>query len=180
MSSVVQGRVRRAEMRLPVRLRSWCPRRICTTRSGAAVRLGQAATGSRAKIRFCPSFGHRDGLGPLHHPSLEPPVRVPARWPWGDLKIRIIMYAKVRQAIDFSTIPGDTILHSMCGLLALQRPDLFDGALPLSYVNFRLLKSPLTSECSLVNLVRSLSKFQNGGASGRQAGRTTTYECAGY
>jgi hypothetical protein len=31
-----------------------------------------------------------------------------------------------------------------------------------------------------VNLVRSLSKFQNGGASGRQAGQTTAYECAEY
>jgi putative Ca2+/H+ antiporter (TMEM165/GDT1 family) len=41
----------------------------------------------------------------------------------------------------------------MCGLPALQPPDLFDGELPLSYAIFRLLKSGLVGEWvdSLVN-----------------------------
>jgi hypothetical protein len=48
-------------------------------------------------------------------------------------------HAKDRQEIDFLTIAGNNILASHVQVVR----DLFDGALPLSYVTFPFLKRPL-------------------------------------
>ena len=53
----------------------------------------------------------------------------------------------------FLLCEATTFLHSKCARPALQPPDLFKGALPLSYIKFRFLKSGLAGSVAYCTVV---------------------------